>query len=180
MTNVVLVVDMVKGFLEDGYNLYCGDEARNIIPEIQKILENELANKSHIIYICDSHRPDDLEFEMFPVHCIEGTEEAELIPELRKYPGEFIYKTRYSAFFETDLDEKLRKLNPDRIIVCGVCTDICILHTTADARNRDYTVQIPIAAVASFDYQAHNWALSHMKTILGAVLIGTKVDTNTY
>jgi len=34
MANVVLVIDMVKGFLEPGHNLYCGDEARAIIPKI--------------------------------------------------------------------------------------------------------------------------------------------------
>ena len=29
MPNVVLVVDMVRGFLEPGHNLYCGDDVRN-------------------------------------------------------------------------------------------------------------------------------------------------------
>ena len=41
MANVVLVVDMVKGFLEQGYNLYCGDEARQIIPAIRALLEEQ-------------------------------------------------------------------------------------------------------------------------------------------
>ena len=37
MANVVLVVDMVRGFLEPGHNLYCGDEAREIIPNVSGI-----------------------------------------------------------------------------------------------------------------------------------------------
>ena len=32
MSNVVLVVDMVVGFMEPGHNLYCGDDSRRIIP----------------------------------------------------------------------------------------------------------------------------------------------------
>ena len=35
MSNVVLVIDMVRGFMEPGHNLYCGDEAREIIPNVQ-------------------------------------------------------------------------------------------------------------------------------------------------
>ena len=56
--------------------------------------------------------------------------------------------------------------------MCGVCTDICVMHTTADARNRDYGVDVPIDCVASFDPDAHRYALDHMEKILGAKLIG--------
>ena len=171
MPNVVLVVDMLRGFLEEGHNLYCGDDARKIIPNVQAILERELAGGSKVFYICDTHQPDDLEFQTFPVHCVEGTVESEIILELRSYAGERIDKQRYSGFYNTDLDNKLRELGPEKIIVCGVCTDICVLHTTADARNRDYTVEVPSDAVATFDPNAHVWALQHMERILGTKLV---------
>ena len=57
------------------------------------------------------------------------------------------------------------------MIVCGVCTDICVLHTAADARNRDYPVEVPIDCVATFDPDAHRWALQHIENILGASLV---------
>ena len=41
MANVVLVIDMVKGFLEPGHNLYCGEESRQIIPNIINSLLNQ-------------------------------------------------------------------------------------------------------------------------------------------
>ncbi len=100
MPNAVLVVDMLRGFLEEGYPLYCGDKTRSIIPNIQRLLEQELAQGSKVFFICDNHDPDDLEFKMFPPHCIEGTIEAEVIPELAGYQGEIIPKRRYSAFWE--------------------------------------------------------------------------------
>ena len=62
MTDVVLVVDMLRGFLEEGNNLYCGDDARGIIPSVQTLLEKETARGSRVFYICDTHAPDDLEF----------------------------------------------------------------------------------------------------------------------
>ena len=171
MPNVVLVVDMLRGFLEEGHNLYCGDDARKIIPNVQALLERELAEGSKVFYICDTHQPDDLEFQMFPVHCVEGTGESDVIGELGPYPGERINKQRYSGFHNTDLDKRLREIGPEKIIICGVCTDICVLHTTADARNRDYPVEVPSDAVATFDPNAHVWALQHMERILGAKLV---------
>ena len=171
MANVVLVIDMLRGFLEEGYPLSLGAGSRKIIPNIQKLLERELVEGSKVIYLCDNHDPDDLEFKMFPPHCIEGTKEVEIIPELAAYPGDVIPKKRYSGFYGTDLETKLEKLNPDKIIICGVLTNICVMHTTADARNRDYEVEIPVDCVASPDEEAHRFALEHMDRVLGARLV---------
>jgi len=176
MANAVLVIDMLRGFLEGGYPLYCGDRARRIIPSIQQLLEQELAQGATVFFICDHHAPDDPEFKMFPPHCIEGTAEAELIPELARYQGEVIPKRRFSAFFDTPLEEKLNRLKPEKLIVCGVCTDICVLHTVADARNRDWEVEVPVDCVASFDEKAHLSALEHMERILGAKLTSFRVS----
>ena len=173
MANGVLVVDMLKGFLEPNHNLYCGDGCREIIPNVRRLLEREREAGSSILFICDNHDVNDLEFQMFPRHCIKGTEEAEVIPELAEFStqGNIIQKNRYSGFFNTDLDSQLTDLSPEKVIVCGVCTDICVLHTAADARNRDYAVEVPTDCVATFDPDAHRWALQHIDKILGARLV---------
>ena len=170
MFNVVLVIDMVKGFLEPGHNLFCGADARTIIPNIQELLSKEASAGSGILFINDNHEVDDLEFNIFPVHCVKGTSEPDVIPELVSFitAQNVIPKTRYSGFFNTDLEQRLSGLKPDKLIICGVCTDICVLHTTSDARNRDYNVEIPKDCVASYDVDAHQWALSHASNILGA------------
>ena len=173
MPNTVLVVDMVRGFLEAGHNLYCGDDARDIIEPVQDLLRRESAAGSVILFVSDHHLPDDLEFQMFPVHCVIGTEEPEVIPELAEWAtgSNVIPKNRYSGFFNTDLEARLAELRPDKVIICGVCTDICVMHTTSDARNRDYVVEIPRDCVASFDDDAHRWALDHIGKILGAQVV---------
>lgn len=171
MSNVVLVIDMVDGFLEPGRNLYCGDDAREIIPNVQNLIEREIEQGSSVIFLCDHHVHDDLEFKMFPVHCVIGSGEEKVIPELAGYDGEIIPKRRYSAFFETDLEARLADLNPDKIIICGVCTDICVMHTASDARNRDYRVEVPTDCVATFDPDAHRYALQHMEKILGVEVV---------
>ena len=185
MDRVILVIDMLRGFLEPGYPLYSGARARNIIPSVQRLLEQATRAGAKLLYLCDHHKPDDPEFKLFPPHCIEGTPEAEIIPELSRYPGEIIPKRSFSGFYDTPLEEKLKSLTPlwegkpsPTIVVCGVCTDICVLHTVADARNRGYEVEVPVDCVASFDEKAHFFALEHMEKVLGAKLIKPTVKVS--
>ncbi len=174
VANAVIVIDLLRGFMEEGRPLYCGEKARRIIPKIHTLLERELAKGSTVLFLCDSHDPDDLEFRMFPPHCVTGTEEAEIIPELRGFPGEVIPKNRFSCFYNTTLAKRLAGLKPDKLIVCGVCTDICVMHTVCDARNRDCEVEVPADCVATFNDDGHRFALGHIDRVLGARL--TSVD----
>ena len=176
MPNVVLVADMVRGFCEEGRSLYVGPAIREIIPRIRELLEREKAAGSRIIFVCDTHEPNDKEFEMFPPHCVRGSIECEVIAELRDIPGELMPKNRYSAFVKTPLEQRLAELKPETLTICGVCTDICVLHTAADARNRDYPVEVPADCVATFDPEAHRWALKHIQEILGAKVVSSAIE----
>lgn len=171
MARAVIVVDMLRGFLEDGYPLYCGAEARKIIPNVQRLLKDMQAEGATIIYLADTHDPDDKEFQMFPPHCVRGTAESEIIPELSDYPGVVVPKRRYSGFYDTDLEDRLAKIRPEEVVVVGVCTDICVMHTVADLRNRDYPVVVYADCVASFDEEAHTFALIHMEKVLGGRVV---------
>ena len=174
MATAVLVADMTRAFLEPGHPLYTGDHARRIIPCVQQLLEQELKKGSKIFHLVDHHTPDDPEFKMFPPHPITGTPEAEVIPELAKYPAEVVPKRRYSAFRGTDLAYRLQELRPEKLIFCGVCTDICVMHSVADAIDLGYKVEVPVDCVASFDERMHQFALEHMEKILGAKLTRVK------
>ncbi len=62
--------------------------------------------------------------------------------------------------------------------MAGLCTDICVLHTTSDLRNRDYPVTVLAEGCQTFDAPGHDhdevnrWAFAHMKGILGATVEG--------
>lgn len=170
MANAVIVVDMQNGFMRSDGTLYCGDQARAIIPRIAARVEREKAAGAALFFTQDSHTANDREFEMFPPHCIKGSEEERIIAELAPLAqdAQIVKKRRYSAFFETELAALLAALAPDKVVVMGDCTDICVLHTVAGLRNRDYPVEVPADCVASFDPQQHEWALGHLEKILGA------------
>jgi len=119
--------------------------------------------------VADSHQENDLEFEQFPKHCVEGTEGAEIIDSLRVEPTDYIVrKRRFSAFYDTNMEEILKHEGIDKAYIVGVCTSICVMETARDLRDRDYKVYVLRQGVADFDEQAHEFALKRMEKILGA------------
>jgi len=169
----LFVVDMLRAFLEPGRPLYCGDEARKIIPFVRRKVEEFKKAGEPVYFICDSHDEDDAEFKRFPKHAVKGTEEARLIPELEDLAegAIFIYKRRYSAFYDTVLDDYFRANRPDVVEVVGVATNICVLYTVEELCNRDIPVRVFREGVASFDRGAHEWALAQMERVLGAEIV---------
>ena len=70
---------------------------------------------------------------------IRDTWDTDIVPELKPQPGDVvIYKTRFSGFYQTDLDAILKKLGIKYLIVTGVTTSICVESTVRDAMFRDY------------------------------------------
>jgi len=168
----LLVIDMLEDFLSAGGALFCGNEARKIIPFVREKIEQARRAGTPVIYICDAHREDDLEFRMFPKHCLEGTKGAEIIKELEPQEADtIIKKSRYSGFYGTELEKILEKYRVKEIEVVGVCTSICVMDTVGELRNRDYQVTIYKEGVADFDEEAHQFALKRMEKIYGAKII---------
>lgn len=168
----LLVIDMLEDFISKDGALSTGPAGEEIIRFIKEKTEEFRKDGHKIIYICDNHEIDDKEFEMFPSHCVDNTEGSNIIKDLKPMKGDkIIKKRRYSSFYGTDLDLYLRENNIDEIFLVGVCTNICVLYTAADARNIAYKVNIYKEGVASFDYEAHKFALNQAENVLGCTIL---------
>jgi nicotinamidase-related amidase len=168
----LLVIDMLNDFVEKGGVLDCGDRAREIVPFVHRKIEQFRREKQLVVFVCDSHRPDDPEFQLFPRHSIKGTEGARIIAALPIGQKDIIIeKTRYSAFYNTDLEKTLRKHRVDQAHIVGVCTSICVMDTVGDLRDRDYPVIVYQDGVADFDPEAHRFSLRRMEKIYGAEVV---------
>ncbi len=174
MSNVVIVVDMLNGFLKEGKLANPG--ARWVIPNIVDLLQRKVHEDWKVIFVADNHVEGDLEFLMFPEHCVRGTEETLIIDELRKFRNDYNYvpKTRYSAFFRTSLESILENENPQEVIVVGIYADICVLYTAADLRNRNYKVTIPKDCTVTLAGIDDRVIFDHMKNVLGVNIVDSQ------
>lgn len=70
---------------------------------------------------------------------IRDTWNTDIVPELKPEPDDVIvYKTRFSGFYETNLDAMLKELAVRHLIITGCTTSICVESTVRDAMFRDY------------------------------------------
>lgn len=168
----LLVIDLLNDFMDPKGTLFCGAEARKIIPVIRSMVDTFTRNNHLVVYLRDAHTQDDKEFELFDPHAVKGTWGAEIIPELAP-PGDalIVDKTRFSAFYGNNLTDILAEAKPEEVWVSGVCTSICVMDTTGDLRNRDYDAIIPVDAVADFDQKFHEFSLERMNRVYGAKLV---------
>ncbi len=87
---------------------------------------------------------------------IEGTLGAQILGELDQRPADtVIVKKRYSAFFDTPLDDILRAARPDMLVIGGVNTHACVRTTVIDAYQRDYEVVVASDCTTSYDDEHH-------------------------
>lgn len=180
MNKALLVIDYTHDFVAEDGALNCGEPGIALEDYITDLTKTFLDEDELVIMLNDIHEKDDPyhpESKLFPPHNIKGTAGRNPYGKLRtvyeERKDEIIWtdKTRYSAFAGTDLDIKLRARGITEIHLVGVCTDICILHTSVDAFNKGYEIVIHEKGVASFDAQGHDWALRHFENTLGAKVI---------
>lgn len=170
--NAIIIIDMLNDFIRPEGALYCGEGVDAIVPYIRQRVDLYRKAGDAVIYLQDAHAVDDKEFERFPPHCVAGTWGSQVIDALAPGSSEAVLpKTRYSGFFNTDLDKVLKTIRPRRVEVVGVCTSICVMDTVGGLANRDMAVAVPRSGVADFDPEAHRFALRRMEQIYGAEII---------
>ena len=166
MKTAVVVIDMINDFVT---GIFKNKRAEKIIPNVRQLVNFARENKIPVVYVNDAHMPDvDVEFDVWPKHAVAGTLGAQVIDELKPKMSDFVlHKRRYSAFQGTDLDQLLRELKVDTLILTGVVTDICIQHTAADAFFRGYRIIVPVDCVEANDEQTQKAALDYLKRVYG-------------
>lgn len=172
MQQALVIVDMLNDFVLPQGALSV-PSARHIIPAISRYLEEFRHRSDPVFFVCDKHAPDDPEFSRmgWPPHAIGGTFGSRVVDELTPLPGEYIIpKQHYSAFYQTTLEEILKRLGVEEVILTGVVTNICVLYTAADAVMRGYGVRVPVSCVASLTPEEGTFALNQMKQVLGVMV----------
>ena len=97
-------------------------------------------------------------------------------PALRAGSGKrdfIITKRRYSGFFGTDLDLTLRELGVDTLVAVGEDTNICVLHTLADAYYLGYETIVAEDATRTFLCGTQEAGIEHFQKCFGSTIATT-------
>ncbi|KAF7829280.1 nicotinamidase 1-like [Senna tora] len=173
----LVLVDMVNGF--------CTVGAGNLAPrapdkQISRMIDESVRlsrifaeKKWPIFAFLDTHHPHIPE-PPYPPHCIAGTDEAKLIPDLLWLENDpnatlrckdcidgflgSIEKDGSNVFIDWVKNNKIKQ-----ILVVGICTDICVLDfvcSALSARNRGFlspleNVMVYSQACATYDIPLH-------------------------
>lgn len=162
MKPAVIVVDMVKDNLKVGSSHPISQEARAILPHLQRLLKEGRKKKIPIVFACDSFMQGDFIFKgKMKVHSLRGTKGSEVADELKPESTDIILpKRRFSAFYKTDLDQTLRLLGSDTIVVAGITTEVCVLMTAMDGLCHDFSVILLEDCCASRNRETHQGCLN--------------------
>ncbi|KAK0662821.1 Nicotinamidase 3 [Lasiodiplodia hormozganensis] len=83
-----------------------------------------------------------------------------------------VQKNTYDAFVNTDLEERLRGLGVERVVVCGVMTDCCVDTTARGAFDRGWETWVVEDACGSANRKQHEAGLRGFGFAFGDV-VGT-------
>lgn len=178
---LLVVVDMVNGFVNEG--ALADKKINKITPNIVSAIEKAKANGIKIVAFRDCHQMGDLEFNTFPPHCLKGTTESELIPELKKYEKDMLLidKNTTNGFITPEFMYIANNNEFDRVYVVGCCTDICVLGFVSSylnfnkQNNKNTEIVVLENACYTFDGPNHNAENQHKLAIEQMKNSGAKI-----
>jgi len=164
----LLIVDVQNDFADPDGSLYVtGGEQVPAVADAE--LEQAREGRSFVAYTQDWHPEHTPHFAadggIWPVHCVHDTWGAAFHPELR-VEGEVVRKGSdgrdgYSGFsvrdpqsgetYPTLLEHLLRARGIERLVICGLAADYCVVETTSDARMLGFAVEVLAEGIRAVD-----------------------------
>jgi nicotinamidase/pyrazinamidase len=164
----LVVVDVQNDFADPAGGLYVrGGE--QVVPVVNGQVTAAREAGAVVVGTQDWHPADTPHFEKdggtWPVHCVGGTWGAELHPDLagveqtvRKgtggedgYSGFTVRDPESGQEAPTALGGLLRDRGVERVVVCGLATDYCVLETVLDAVRLGFSTTVLRDAVRAVD-----------------------------
>jgi nicotinamidase/pyrazinamidase len=158
--DALIIVDLQNDFLPGGsLGVPQGDE---VVAPIQQLIDLYQAHGLPIYASRDWHPEGHCSFTAqggpWPVHCIAGSNGAAFTSaiDLEQFStviskATTVEKDAYSAFNGTGLGEQMRARGIQRVAVCGLATDYCVLNTAKDALAEGFATLLVLDAIRAVD-----------------------------
>ncbi len=161
--SALLVLDMQRYFLEPSSHAYI-PSARAILPGIQALVKAYSKQGLPIIFTRHINTDQDAgAMKGWWRDLIrEKTPLSQLSSELEISKGTVLRKSQYDAFYQTTLEEMLRKLQVRQVVISGVMTHLCCETTARSAFMRGFEVFFLIDGTATYTAEFHRAALLNL------------------
>jgi nicotinamidase/pyrazinamidase len=160
--DALIIVDLQNDFLPGGsLGVPQGDE---VVAPIQQLIDLYQKHGLPIYASRDWHPEGHCSFTAqggpWPIHCIAGSNGAAFsaaIPledvSIVISKATTVEKDAYSAFNGTGLGEQMRARGIERVAVCGLATDYCVLNTAKDALQEGFATLLVLDAIRAVNVQ---------------------------
>lgn len=156
-----VVIDMINGFIKSG--ALCDSRQRELAEPVADFVRRCTARGINAVAFADTHTPQSIELETYPPHCLAGSEESELIPELDGLELKLFAKNSTNGFIEPEFSAWL-EASPQitHFVLSGVCTDICVLQFALslkawfNMKNRCVKIILPLSLIDTYSAPNHD------------------------
>ncbi|MGP4063183.1 cysteine hydrolase family protein [Halobacillus sp. H74] len=132
MKKALLVIDVQNGMFQEGNAVYKGDE---FLQNLKGLILRARSSDTPVIYVQHNEPAGEpLEY---------GTRDWEIHPEIAPEKHDvIIHKETPDSFFNTPLNEELKKLGVEHLLMAGIQTEVCVDTTCRKAFSMEYKVTL--------------------------------------
>jgi nicotinamidase-related amidase len=168
VARALLIVDIQKDYFPGG--AYPLVEPEKAAAAAKRALEAFRGGGEAVVHVQHVWDEPDAEF-MRP-----GTEGFEIHPDVAPADGEtVIAKESPNAFLDTPLEERLRSIGAEELVVCGMMTSMCVDATARAASDLGFAVTVLEDACAAPDLEFGG--VSVPATQVGAAYLASLADS---
>ena len=183
----LLVIDMQNDFVREGAALELAD-ARARIGTVKKLIDAARSFNIPVIFTKFISGPKKTLVWIWspainpPTKCcwknhkrfypeLNGEREVtDIIDEIKIMDEDYIIdKYAYGSFYNTELEDVLRSLVIEYVIICGAAMPVCINDTVSGAFERQFKVVVAEDATGSFDEEFRRFSLKLFEKKYGRV-----------
>lgn len=169
--SALLVLDMQAYFLNPDSHAFV-PSAPAILPQLNRLVEAFQERGRPVFFTQHINTPEnagsmrrwwrDLITKDHPHHA--------LVPEFAGDHHNLITKTQYDAFYDTDLEDRLRNAEVDQVLISGVMTHLCCETTARAAFTRGWDVFFLVDGTATYNRAFHKSSLRNIGHGFGTLL----------
>lgn len=175
-----IIIDMQEDFFKG--NLILNGKKYLLVKKINELISTCRITKTPIIWVRQEFEEDlsdaFLIMRKNNIHkTIKGTDGCKILNELNREENDLnIVKKRYSAFYKTNLEENLKGLNVETIILAGINTHACIRMAAIDAYQRDFEVILAEECIESYDVDFHKESFRYLTGSISKAMLNKNIQ----